>query len=427
MKSRMTGYAWLLGVALMGAATVQAKDNDAATLIPRGEYLARAGDCIACHSAVGGKPFAGGLPIKSPMGVIYSTNITPDADNGIGRYTEAEFSAAVRQGVRRDGKRLYPAMPYPDYRGISDADIHALYAYFMSGVAPVARPAPQTSLSFPFNQRWGMAIWNFAFTTDRPFEPNPDASADLNRGKYLVETLGHCGSCHTPRGVGMQEKALDASDSRFLSGGDLNGWSVPSLRGMKRWSVKDITDYLATGRNDFASVGGEMTSVVEHSMQHMSDGDLGAIAHYLKSLPPDEDALPQRSDPRAATAKTVQTLMREPHLTEGQMLYLNNCAACHATDGGGAKGIFPRLNGAEIVLAKRPAALISIVLKGAQTPGTKKAPSVLLMPGFGDRLTDAQVAALTSFLRSGWGNNAAAVSAGDVAKVRARSADVADK
>lgn len=225
----------------------------------------------------------------------------------------------------------------------------------------------------------------------------------------------------------MQEKALDASDSRFLSGGDLNGWSVPSLRGMKRWSVKDITDYLATGRNDFASVGGEMTSVVEHSMQHMSDGDLGAIAHYLKSLPPDEDALPQRSDPRAATAKTVQTLMREPHLTEGQMLYLNNCAACHATDGGGAKGIFPRLNGAEIVLAKRPAALISIVLKGAQTPGTKKAPSVLLMPGFGDRLTDAQVAALTSFLRSGWGNNAAAVSAGDVAKVRARSADVADK
>lgn len=408
---------YLLIAGLFSSSAYAADNNDAA-LIAKGEYLARAGDCTACHSIAGGKEFGGGLAIASPMGVIYSTNISPDPDAGIGKYSEQEFADAVRKGVRRDGKQLYPAMPYPDYRGITDADIHALYVYFMKGVQPVAEKAPETSLMFPFSQRWGMLFWNFAFTEDKTFAPRTADSDEINRGKYLVETLGHCGSCHTPRGIGMQEKALNESSSKYLSGGELNGWAVPSLRGMPDWSVADITDYLATGRNDFASVGGEMTGVVEHSMQQMTDPDLHAIASYLKSLPSDTPVKNRRVNPQQETQKTADTLTKGHNLNAGQMLYMNNCEACHWTDGNGAKGIFPRLNGGDLVLADNPTGLISIILQGAQTPSTPKAPSVNAMPGFAERLSDEQVAQLASFVRSGWSNDAPAVSPKDVKEVR---------
>ncbi|MGK3124605.1 cytochrome c [Candidatus Pantoea formicae] len=408
---------YLLIAGLLSSAA-QAADQSDAALIAQGEYLARAGDCTACHTVAGGKDFGGGLAIASPMGVIYSTNISPDPKAGIGEYTEQEFADAVRKGVRRDGKNLYPAMPYPDYRGITDADIHALYIYFMKGVQPVAEKAPETSLMFPFSQRWGMWFWNKAFTEDKPFTTLPTAPEELNRGKYLVETLGHCGSCHTPRGIGMQEKALNESNSHYLAGGELNGWPVPALRGMPTWSVKDITDYLATGRNDFASVGGEMTGVVEHSMQHMNDADLQAIARYLKSLPADVPVKNRRAAVDQETQKTADFLTQGHNLNAGQMLYMNNCEACHWTDGNGAKGIFPRLNGGDIVTADNPTGLINIILQGAQTPSTPKAPSVMAMPGFSGRLSDEQVAQLATFVRSGWSNDAPAVSAKEVKKVR---------
>lgn len=408
---------YLLIAGLLSSAA-QAADQSDAALIAQGEYLARAGDCTACHTVAGGKDFGGGLAIASPMGVIYSTNISPDPKAGIGEYTEQEFADAVRKGVRRDGKNLYPAMPYPDYRGVTDADIHALYVYFMKGVQPVAEKAPETSLMFPFSQRWGMWFWNKAFTEDKPFTPLPTAPEELNRGKYLVETLGHCGSCHTPRGIGMQEKALNESNSHYLAGGELNGWPVPALRGMPTWSVKDITDYLATGRNDFASVGGEMTGVVEHSMQHMNDADLQAIARYLKSLPADVPVKNRRAAVDQETQKTADFLTQGHDLNAGQMLYMNNCEACHWTDGNGAKGIFPRLNGGDIVTADNPTGLINIILQGAQTPSTPKAPSVMAMPGFSGRLSDEQVAQLATFVRSGWSNDAPAVSAKEVKKVR---------
>lgn len=417
MKSTLR---YLLIAGLMGIAqqNAQAADSADASLIAKGEYLARAGDCTACHSIAGGKEFGGGLAIASPMGVIYSTNISPDPDAGIGRYSEQEFADAVRKGVRRDGKHLYPAMPYPDYRGITDADIHALYVYFMQGVKPVAEKAPETALSFPFNQRWGMWFWNLAFTDDKSFEPRHSVPDDINRGKYLVETLGHCGSCHTPRGIGMQEKALNESSSHYLAGGELNGWPVPSLRGMPAWTVQNITDYLATGRNDFASVGGEMTGVVEHSMQHMTDSDLNAIAVYLKSLPADTPVKNRRENADAATRQTADLLTQGHNLGAGQMLYMNNCEACHWTDGNGAKGIFPRLNGGDVVIADNPTGLINIILQGAQTPSTPKAPSIMAMPGFAARLTDEQVAQLATFVRSGWSNDAPAVTAKEVQKVR---------
>ncbi len=399
--------------------SVQAQDtNNVDALIGKGAYLASAGDCTACHTAKGGASFAGGLQIKSPMGVIYSSNITPDPDHGIGKYTEQQFADAVRKGVRADGSYLYPAMPYPDYRGISDEDIHALYTYFMKGVKPVAVTAPATALSFPFNQRWGMRFWNMVFTDDKPFAPLSSASADVNRGKYLVETLGHCSSCHTPRGIAMQEKALNDSDPAFLSGSELNGWPVPSIRSPQGWSTQDISDYLSTGRNHFAAVGGEMSSVVEHSMQFMTPEDLKAIALYLQSLPAAKAANNHRADEAKATADTTQFLTAGKGLSQGQLLYLNNCEACHWTNGNGAKGIFPHLNGASIVLADNPTGLISTVLNGASTPSTKNAPSVLYMPGFAGRLSDQQVADLTTFVRQGWGNNAPEVTVDQVKKVR---------
>jgi alcohol dehydrogenase (quinone), cytochrome c subunit len=419
MKLKKILQQGLLGAVALTSWHAQAADSVENATIARGAYLARAGDCVACHSVAGQSPFAGGLPIHSPMGVIYSTNITPDPVHGIGKYTEQQFARAMREGIRADGQHLYPAMPYPDYRAISDSDVHALYTYFMKGVQPVARKVPQTAMSFPFNQRWGMAAWNMMFTSDRPYTPVSSQTAEVNRGRYLVQTLGHCGSCHTPRGLAMHEKALTDTAPLYLAGGEVNRWATPSLRGMPSWSVEDIVEYLETGRNKFASVGGEMAAVVEHSTQFLSDADLRAMAVYLKALPADPAATAGlRPDAEAATARTVKALVDGRGLDRGAMVYLNTCQACHATDGNGAKGIFPRLNGARIVVQQDPTALIDVVLRGAQTPSTKKAPSVLPMPAFERHLNDQQVADLVTFLRSAWGNDASPVSARAIAAVR---------
>jgi alcohol dehydrogenase (quinone), cytochrome c subunit len=412
----LTTVAVLTVAAGLNASVIHAQGLDPETaLIQRGGYLARAGDCMACHSVTGGKPFAGGLAIESGIGAIYSTNITPSKRSGIGNYTEAQFSDALRKGIRADGMHLYPAMPYPSYAKITDADIHALYVYFMKGVAPSDEPAPVTKLIFPFNLRWGMSLWNWAFTTNQPFLAPDDASAQVRRGAYLVEGLGHCGSCHTPRGIAMNEKAFDGSDAGFLSGGSLNGWSVPSLRGMPKWTRQDIVDYLQTGRNSKAAVAGEMTSVVANSTSYLSDDDLDAIAAYLQTL----SARPASSAATPPASDTAARLTAATHLTLGERLYLDNCSACHAVSGGGAPRVFPRLDGAGVVNAASPDGLIHVILAGAKTPSTAKAPSVLPMPGFADRLSDDEVAELATFVRGGWSNHAAAVDSSEVLKVRA--------
>ncbi|MFY0403722.1 c-type cytochrome [Pantoea dispersa] len=400
---------------LLGSCAVQAQAADDASLIKKGEYLARLGDCMACHTVAGKADYAGGLAIDSNLGTIYSTNITPDKQHGIGNYSEQQFSDAVRKGVLPDGSRLYPAMPYPDYAKISDEDLHALYVYFMQGVKPDSEQPPETKLSFPFSQRWGMRFWNWAFTSDKPFQPIGGASAEVNRGAYIVESLGHCGSCHTPRGLGMNEKALDSSDDRFLAGGSLNNWEVPSLRGVPRWSEQEIVDYLQTGRNDKAAVGGEMTSVVEHSSSHMTDADLQAIAAYLKFLGGNP---PLQAYDVQAQQKTEAKLTAAKNLSEGERLYLDNCVACHFVTGKGAPGIFPELDQASIVNAQDPSGLIHTILAGAQQPSTEKAPSTLAMPPFAYRLTDDEVAQLATFIRQGWSNHAPAVTKEQVADVR---------
>ncbi|WP_217549194.1 MULTISPECIES: cytochrome c [Pantoea] len=400
---------------LLGSFAVQAHAEDEAQLIKQGEYLSRLGDCMACHTVSGKGDYAGGLAIESNLGTIYSTNITPDKEHGIGNYSEQQFSDAVRKGVLPNGSRLYPAMPYPDYAKISDADMHALYVYFMKGVKPSSEQPPETDLSFPFSQRWGMRFWNWAFTSDKPFQPIGGASEEVNRGAYIVESLGHCGSCHTPRGLGMNEKALDSGDDQFLAGGSLNSWDVPSLRGLPRWSEQEIVDYLQTGRNDKAAVGGEMKSVIEHSSSHMTDADLKAIAAYLKFLggnPPLQAYNVQKQ--QATEAK----LTAAKGLTEGERLYIDNCGACHFVTGKGAPGIFPELDQATIVNAKDPSGLIHTILAGAQQPSTEKAPSTLAMPGFAKRLDDDQVAKLATFIRQGWSNSAPAVTKDQVAEVR---------
>jgi len=401
-----------LVVALGWAASAQA---DNAELIKRGEYISRLGDCSACHSIPGKAEFSGGLAIESNLGTIYSTNITPDKQHGIGHYSEQQFADAVRKGVLPDGTRLYPAMPYPDYVKISDEDMHALYVYFMQGVKASAEQPPKTDLSFPFSQRWGMRFWNWAFTSDTPFQPIGGASAQINRGAYLVESLGHCGSCHTPRGLGMNEKALDSSEPQFLAGGNLNGWDVPTLRGLPRWSEQEIVDYLATGRNEKAAVGGEMTSVVEHSTSYMTDEDLRSIAAYLKFLGGNPPLV--KGDEQAAQA-TEAKLTAAKNLTLGERLYLDNCGACHFVTGKGSPAIFPQLDQATIVNTQDPGGLIHTILAGAQQPSTARAPSTLAMPGFAQRLNDDEVAQLATFIRQGWSNNAAAVSADQVKKVR---------
>lgn len=419
MKLFKTLTAAIMTVAAgLSVSAAYAQDQQQDALIHQGEYLARAGDCMACHSVASRKPYAGGLAIESGLGTIYSTNITPSKTAGIGNYTEAQFANALRKGVRADGTNLYPAMPYPSYAKLTDADVHALYVYFMQGVAPNDDPAPATKLSFPFNQRWGMALWNWAFTSDKAFVAPANANAEVQRGAYLVEGLGHCGSCHTPRGVAMNEKAFDGSDALYLSGGNLNGWSVPPLRGIAKWSRADIVDYLAMGRNSKASVAGEMTSVVYNSTSHLNDADLNAIAAYLQSLGGDAAAA-SVSGASGASGDTAAHLTAAKNLTLGERLYLDNCSACHFVHGGGAPRVFPRLDGASVVNASNPDALLHVILAGAKTPSTAKAPSVLPMPGFAARLNDDEVAALATFVRSGWSNRAAAVDAGDVRKVRA--------
>lgn len=422
MKSMM-----LTALALAGSvAGAFAQEADKA-LVAQGEYIARAGDCVACHTAPGGKPFAGGLAIESGLGTIFSTNITPDKQTGIGNYTEAEFVDAVRNGVRADGAHLYPAMPYPSYHKIADDDMHALYAYFMKGVEPVSNKAPETALSFPFSQRWGMWFWNLAFDAPSDAPKTVAGLSDVQRGQYLVEGLGHCGSCHTPRGLAMQEKAYDTSSTDYLSGGDLNGWTVPSLRGKGTegpgiigWSQQDIVDYLGMGRNRFAAVGGEMTSVVQHSMSFMNDGDLNAIAAYLKTLAPQTAA--KGSKPASSADETIAKLTAGKDLSLGERLYLDNCGACHFVTGKGGPKVFPEIDGASVVNAESPTGLIHTILAGAATPSTARAPSVLTMPGFSNRMNDEEVAALATFIRGGWTNNAGAVTAAEVKKVRETTA-----
>ncbi|MCD5977824.1 c-type cytochrome [Pseudomonas quasicaspiana] len=421
--------AWLVSVFLnkSGDASAQMTQEVTPELISKGAYLARAGDCVACHTAHDGKTFAGGRGIESPIGTIYATNITPDKDTGIGSWTYGDFERAVRRGVGHDGSALYPAMPFPSYAKVSDEDTQALYAYFMKGVEPVKQANQANDIPWPLSIRWPLAYWRTFFSPTPESTVTPVAGTDpqLVRGAYLVQGLGHCGSCHTPRALTMQEKGLDEKSSDYLTGALLNDWAVPSIRGVAHWSQDEIVDYLGSGRNAKASVAGEMTDVVANSTSHMTDEDLHAMAAYLKSLsgPADKNGETVYQHNAERSAATASKLTAAKDLTLGERLYLDNCGACHFVKGEGASRIFPRLDGASIINAENPTALVHVILAGAKTPSTARGPSILPMPGFAERMNDAEVAELATFLRQGWSNQAPAVSAKLVQEVRTALAE----
>ncbi len=397
---------------------------DDKSLIEAGRYVAVAGDCVACHSAPGGQPFAGGLGLASPIGTIYSSNITPDAGTGIGKYSLDDFDRAVRYGIKPDGTTLYPAMPYPSYARMSDQDVRALYAYFMHGVEPAVSGNRNTDIAWPLSMRWPLGVWRKTFapvSAVKPVDPAKYKDAAVARGAYLVQGLGHCGSCHTPRALTMEEAALDESQPAYLSGGGvIDGWFAVNLRGndaagLGRWSAQDIVDALKSGRNPHAAVvGSPMSDVVVHSMQGLNDPDLQAIAAYLKSLP----ASPIEVAKYKSDDSTAKALAAGTENGRGAQLYLDNCSACHRSNGQGSPRVFPAIAGNATALSGNPATLIRLVLAGSAMPATQTAPSALGMPGFAWRLSDQETAQLLTFVRQNWGNAAPAVTADDVAEVR---------
>ncbi|MCF5046799.1 cytochrome c [Pseudomonas simiae] len=409
--------------AFFSSCSVSAAETD---LIKQGEYLARAGDCVACHTAKGGKPFAGGLPMETPIGVIYSTNITPDK-SGLGDYSFEDFDKAVRHGVAKSGSTLYPAMPYPSYARVSDSDMQALYAYFMKRVEPVAQENKDSDIPWPLSMRWPLAAWRWMFAPAVE-EHQAQAVVDpvISRGAYLVEGLGHCGACHTPRALTMQEKALSATDGNaFLAGSaPLEGWIAKSLRGdhkdgLGSWSEEQLVQFLKTGRSDRSAVFGGMSDVVVHSMQYMSENDLTAIARYLKSLP----AVDPKDSPHTYDKQVAEALWKGDDSQRGASVYIDNCAACHRTDGHGYTRVFPALAGNPVLQTADATSLINIVLNGGTLPATHTAPSTFTMPAFAWRLSDQEVADVVSFVRGSWGNTGGAISAAQVADIRKKSGD----
>jgi len=398
-------------------------------VIARGEYLARASNCVACHSSYGGEAFAGGLLMALPFGLgeIYATNITPDPDAGIGNYTLEDFDAALRLGVAKDGHMLYPAMPYPSYAIMSDDDIAAMYAYFMEAVEPAATPTPPNDISWPLNMRWPLKVWNFLFSTTERYQPDASQSEAWNRGAYLVQGPGHCGACHTPRGLFFQEASLDDDGEDFLAGGVLDHWSAGNLRqdvntGLGRWSEDDIAAFLKTGHNEYGSAFGTMTEVINNSTQHLSDEDLNAMAVYLKSLSPiGEDGPPYQYDSASAEAIRAGDFDQQ-----GLLIYRQKCMACHQADGQAHAPYIPPLAGNPAVLDPAPDSLINITLNGTQRIVVGGIPDAYWMPRFRVMLSDQEVADVVTFMRKAWGNNASAVTAAKVAEIRAGTTAATD-
>ena len=411
---------WVCAACLPGLAGAQSPSR---ADIDRGAYLARIGDCIACHTAgPHSPPFAGGGKLNSPFGAIYSPNITPDPVNGIGHYTLEDFSRAVRDGIDKDGDYLYPAMPYPAFSKITDEDIRALYAYFMNEVQPFAYKAPETDLPFPFNIRWNLAVWDTLFVKHERYQPRNDKDAQWNRGAYLVQSLGHCGTCHTPRGFAFQEKAYSESSPMYLKGSILDNWFASNLTGdsgsgLGRWTEADIAAYLATGHNGQSAASGSMIEVVENSTQYLHKDDLEAIAHYLKSLPAgDEQALYKPDLPDVAM--TLSAMVTGEVERPGAGLYQSFCAKCHKETGEGEPDKSPKLAGNANVLAENAASLIHLLLEGGKTALTRERSEPQEMPAFAGKFSDRQVADVLSFIRTSWGNAASRVTPREVALLR---------
>jgi mono/diheme cytochrome c family protein len=393
----------VLIVATTGAASAQ--DFQSFDTIERGRYLAVLGDCAGCHTAPGGQPFAGGLALQTPFGRIVAPNITPDRGTGIGNWTDDEFVAAMHDGRGRGGERLYPAMPYPAYTKMTRDDVLSIRAY-LATVAPVGNAVISDQLPFPLNIRFGMVFWNWLNFTPGRYQPDLQKSEEWNRGAYIVEGAGHCGTCHTPKTVLGGDKA-DA-----LGGATLQGWFAPNItvdqhNGIGGWSKADIVDYLKSGVNSWTLASGPMAEAVAHSTAKMTDEDIAAVATYLKD-----------SGTGVSSSKPVAVGAGEAAMRAGAAIYKDSCAVCHKDSGAGERGLFPRLAGSAMVQSDDPTTLARVVLQGARAVSTPGMPTAPAMPAFDWRLDNAQVAAVLTYIRNSWGNAAAPVATSTIASQR---------
>jgi mono/diheme cytochrome c family protein len=372
--------------------------------IARGKALTEAGGCASCHTADPAKPFAGGKRIDTPFGGIYTPNLTPDRETGLGAWSDDDFYRALRFGVSRDGSRYYPAFPYPNFSRLTRQDILAIRAY-LATLAPVSNASRGADLRWPFNYRVVMRGWNWLFFKPGILMPDQQKSTDWNRGRYLVEGVAHCGACHTPKNIFGADKR-----GRTLGGGRVAGMFAPRLdnaerSGLKSWSVEDITEYLQSGRNAKSHAGELMSEVVVNSTSKMSDGDIRAIAVYLKDLPAGA------SEPQVTPPSPAQ-------MAEGKKLYDGACVACHEANGSGSPRIYPPLPGNANLQSADASSTLRIILDGAQTVTTPRAPNKGSMPAYDAKMTDQEIADVTNYIRNAWGNSALTVTADQVARAR---------
>ncbi|HTC99468.1 MAG TPA: cytochrome c [Bradyrhizobium sp.] len=407
MRKRYRGSFAAAALLLVGTTASFAGDSDPQefTQIERGRYLAVLSDCASCHTVPGSnQPFAGGRAIETPFGNIVAPNITPDPETGIGSWSDEQFDAAVRKGVARNGSHLYPAMPYNAYTKMSRDDVLAIRAY-LNTLVPVRNAVEANTLPFPFDIRAAMRVWNALYFNEGDYQPNPNQSAEWNRGAFLVDGPGHCGACHTPKTALGGDKT-----SQYLEGAYLQGWSAPDITndsrlGLGAWSKEDLVAYLKSGHNRVTAATGPMGEVVTLSAAFTTDPDLNAIATYLKSLP-------------GKTAAPAALAANDPAMTAGAAIYRDQCSACHGLDGKGIAELFPSVADSSMVKSGDPTTSIRIVLRGARSVGTTAQPTAPGMPAYGKQLDDDEVAAVLTYMRNTWGGAAAAVTSGQVSDVR---------
>jgi mono/diheme cytochrome c family protein len=397
----------LTALVLCSAVASTALAEPSPELIAYGKALVEAGDCAGCHTADPAKPFAGGKRIDTPFGAIYAPNLTPDGETGIGAWTDDNFTRAVRTGTGPDGSLYYPAFPYPYFTRMTKDDTLAIRAY-LGTLAPVVSRNKPPELNWPLGYRRLMRAWNWLFFKPGLFEPDQSKSAAWNRGGYLVTGLGHCGACHTPKNYFGADKTAQA-----LSGSEIGGWFAPRLdgavrTGLQSWSAQDIVEYLQSGRNARSHAGGPMAEVIVNSTSKMSDADVRAIAAYLKDLPP-------------VRRETKVTPPDEAEMNAGQAVYAKLCVACHESDGSGAPRIYPPLPANALLQSINPSSTLRVILDGAHTVTTPRAPNTGEMPGYAKQLSDEQIAAVTNYIRNSWGNAAPLVTPAQVAKARGQA------
>jgi mono/diheme cytochrome c family protein len=389
-----------------------------ASLVERGAYLARAADCEACHTTQDGKPYAGGLPFKLPFGTLHSTNITPDKETGIGNYSDQDFLNAVHRGIRHDGARLYPAMPFASYTYMTDDDALAIKAYLFS-LPPVRAPAPENTLSFPFNRRWAMTFWSAVFNRDSRFAPDTSKSPEWNRGAYLSEALAHCGECHTPRNLAF---ALD--NRRKFVGAVAAGWRAYNITsdkatGIGAWADDDLVSYLAIGHaNGHGTASGPMGEAVDRSFNYMVGEDIRAVVAYLRTVPaitsPD---LPATLAPPAPPSHKQGGGTQE---ARGKMVFEGACVSCHGWTGESPISPFATISGAWAVNDPTAINVAEVVIHGTKR---HHPPGAISMPAFGNAYSDTEIAALANYVTARFGSKPSHLTAQDVAHLRQQASE----